>query len=94
MSRPHLQQYATHVQHDLGVEVQREGEMECLITGLNFMTLIPEEVYWFSDTLVDDMDLSFPKNAAQLPRGDSSLLPNADADIPPPIRRPPLYAPM
>lgn len=79
---------------ELGVEVQREGEMECLITGLNFMTLIPEEVYWFSDTLVDDMDLSFPKNAAQLPRGDSSLLPNADADLPRPSPSPPLYAPM
>lgn len=37
---------------ELGVEVHREDEMECLITGLSFITLIPNEVYWFSDELV------------------------------------------
>lgn len=34
---------------ELGVEVLREDEMECLITGLKFITLIPSEVYSFSD---------------------------------------------
>ncbi len=40
--------------NELGVEVLREDEMECLITGLKFLTLIPEEVYSFSDQLAHD----------------------------------------
>lgn len=39
--------------HDLlSVEIHREDEMECLIEGLKFITLIPDEVYYFSDALV------------------------------------------
>ena len=36
----------------LEVEVWREDEMECLIEGLKFITLIPDEVYYFSDELI------------------------------------------
>jgi hypothetical protein len=36
----------------LEVEVLREDEMECLIEGLKFITLIPDEVYYFSDELI------------------------------------------
>ena len=36
----------------LEVEVRREDEMECLIEGLKFITLIPNEVYYFSDELI------------------------------------------
>ena len=36
----------------LQVEVRREDEMECLIEGLKFFTLIPDEVYFFSDELI------------------------------------------
>ncbi|KAI0348113.1 fumble [Trametopsis cervina] len=36
----------------LRVEVRREDEMECLIEGLKFITLIPDEVYYFSDELI------------------------------------------
>lgn len=36
----------------LQVEVRREDEMECLIEGLKFFTLIPGEVYYFSDELI------------------------------------------
>lgn len=39
----------------LGVEVRREDEMECLITGLNFITSIPNEAYSFSDELIDEV---------------------------------------
>jgi type II pantothenate kinase len=39
----------------LGVEVMREDEMECLITGLNFITSIPNEAYSFSDKLIDEV---------------------------------------
>lgn len=36
----------------LEVEVLREDEMDCLIEGLKFITLIPDEVYYFSDELI------------------------------------------
>jgi len=36
----------------LEVEVRREEEMDCLIEGLKFITLIPNEVYYFSDELI------------------------------------------
>lgn len=39
----------------LCVEVQREDEMECLIGGLKFITLIPNEVYYFSDELIQSV---------------------------------------
>jgi len=35
-----------------GLSVQREEEMECLTTGLQFITSIPDEVFWYSDKLV------------------------------------------
>jgi type II pantothenate kinase len=38
---------------EVGVEVSPEDEMECLIEGLKFITLIPDEVYYFSDTVED-----------------------------------------
>lgn len=40
---------------ELGVEVQQEDEMECLITGLVFITSIPNEVYFFSDQLIAEV---------------------------------------
>jgi type II pantothenate kinase len=39
----------------LGVEILREDEMECLIEGLKFITLIPDEVYFFSDELIQSV---------------------------------------
>lgn len=39
----------------LQVEVRREDEMECLIEGLKFITLIPDEVYYFSDELISSV---------------------------------------
>lgn len=36
----------------LGMRIEREDEMECLITGLNFITHIPQETYYFSDELI------------------------------------------
>ncbi|KAF8640968.1 hypothetical protein AX17_000614 [Amanita inopinata Kibby_2008] len=52
-----------HKFHDLfkntlHVEVRREDEMECLIEGLQFITLIPDEVYYFSDELISSMSHS------------------------------------
>ena len=39
----------------LEVDVGREDEMECLIEGLKFITLIPNEVYYFSDELIQSV---------------------------------------
>lgn len=49
----------------LGVEVTREDEMECLIEGLKFITLIPDEVYYFSDELIQSV--SHPPNPKVTP---------------------------
>ena len=37
------------------VDVRREDEMECLIEGLKFITMIPDEVYFFSDELIQSI---------------------------------------
>lgn len=39
---------------ELQVEVLREDEMECLIEGMKFMAMIPEEVFYFSDELISE----------------------------------------
>ncbi|KAF9010307.1 pantothenate kinase [Hymenopellis radicata] len=46
----------------LHVEVRREDEMECLIEGLKFITLIPDEVYYFSDELIQSVSHPAAKN--------------------------------
>jgi type II pantothenate kinase len=53
---------------ELHVEVLREDEMECLITGLNFITLIPNEVYSFSDELIYSVSHSGPGASQSLER--------------------------
>ncbi|CAO1630150.1 unnamed protein product [Sympodiomycopsis kandeliae] len=51
-------------EQELGVEVQKEDEMGCLITGLNFITLIPDEVFWYSDELVSALHSPLPHSAS------------------------------
>lgn len=48
----------------LQVEVRREDEMECLIEGLKFISLIPDEVYYFSDQLISSVSRSTPSAAS------------------------------
>lgn len=48
----------------LQVDVVREDEMECLIEGLKFITLIPDEVYFFSDELIQSQSVSHPSTSA------------------------------
>ncbi|TFK41901.1 fumble-domain-containing protein [Crucibulum laeve] len=48
-------------QGTLQVDVRREDEMACLIEGLKFITLIPDEVYYFSDELIQSV--SHPQNS-------------------------------
>ncbi|MCO5589900.1 hypothetical protein L7F22_043869 [Adiantum nelumboides] len=94
-------------EEELGVEVRREDEMQCLITGLNFITLIPDETFYYSDELVDNLSATSP--GTQTKRQDpssaassssSSLLtpngapsPTPQTDLPRPSPDPPLYSP-
>lgn len=41
------------LKEELGVEVDREDEMMCLIKGLLFVAEIKREVFWFGDELVE-----------------------------------------
>lgn len=49
------------LERELGVEVRREDEMRALITGLNFATLIPDEVFSYSDELVSVLHSPLPR---------------------------------
>jgi len=68
---------------ELGVEVHREEEMECLILGLGFVAHVPEEVFWFSEELV--YKVSHPESTLELPR---TIPP---AELPRPSPTPPAY---
>ncbi|KAJ6486125.1 pantothenate kinase [Mycena vitilis] len=69
----------------LCVEVRREDEMECLIEGLKFITLIPDEVYYFSDELIQSISQAGP-GPSTLP----ATAPNGVLERPSP--NPPTYA--
>lgn len=74
---------------ELGLEVRREEEMDCLITGLTFLSEIPTEVYWYSDELVEAV--SHPNSRNTTPAASSSKLPpsaNTLHQPPPPPRIP------
>ncbi|KAI0068047.1 fumble [Artomyces pyxidatus] len=58
----------------LGVEVRREDEMECLIEGLKFITLIPDEVYFFSDELIQSVAHSATSIGRSAPGGDAPVV--------------------
>jgi len=67
----------------LGVEVLREDEMECLIEGLKFITLIPDEVYYFSDELIQSVSHpSVPVKISRPPSVDSDVLERPSPDPP------------
>ncbi|CAK9783712.1 fumble [Cutaneotrichosporon oleaginosum] len=64
---------------ELGVEVTREEEMECLILGLGFAARVPEEVFWFSEELV--YKVSHPEGPRTIP----------PSELPRPSPTPPAY---
>ncbi|WFD43908.1 pantothenate kinase [Malassezia psittaci] len=79
----------------LEVEVVKEDEMHSLITGLNFMTLIPDEVFYYSDEQVNAMyQMHHLLNSNTMQRGDSSIPGSINQDLPRPSPHPPLYTPM
>ncbi|GJN89653.1 hypothetical protein Rhopal_002640-T1 [Rhodotorula paludigena] len=77
--------------HDrLGIEVRREEEMECLVLGLSFVTEIPNEVFWYSDELIQAV--SHPQeralsavNLPSTPGSSSSPLPILDMPVNDPL---------
>lgn len=87
------------LREELGVEVRREEEMECLVNGLGFVMEIPNEVFWYSDELVQA--ISHPQqralSAVNLPSTPNSsstplpILPDLDAlSLAPPVPIPSL----
>ena len=77
----------------LGVEVRREDEMECLIEGLKFITLIPDEVYFFSDELVQRVSRTGVGHRTE--GSATSVVAPSDNAAPPlerPSANPPQYA--
>lgn len=73
----------------LGVEVRREDEMECLIEGLKFITLIPDEAYYFSDELIQTVShpTTTPASGSSTSATPSTSLPDPTSP-PPPLERP------
>ncbi|KAJ7492159.1 pantothenate kinase [Mycena latifolia] len=78
----------------LCVEVGREDEMECLIEGLKFITLIPNEVYYFSDELIQSVSQSGSGATAGKVDADGKLTgtPAANGTLERPSPNPPAYA--
>lgn len=69
----------------LGVDVGREDEMECLIEGLKFITLIPNEVYYFSDELIQSVVHPTASSSKSIPPQSNDMLER-------PSPNPPSYA--
>lgn len=57
-------------QEQLQVDVMREDEMACLIEGLKFITLIPDEVYYFSDELIQTVAHPLSSSILERPSPD------------------------
>ena len=80
----------------LHVDVRREDEMECLIEGLKFITMIPDEVYFFSDELIQSVShpaASSSSSAAATSCSSSRLLkvPSTSSSLERPSPDPPKY---
>ncbi|WVQ62244.1 pantothenate kinase [Kwoniella botswanensis] len=81
--------YYDRLKDELGVEVTREEEMECLILGLGFVSKIPQEVFWFSEELVYKVSHTSTSTSAQ-PQSPIKLTIPA-SELPRPSPTPPAY---
>lgn len=75
------------LRNELGVEVMREEEMECLVLGLGFVMEVPNEVFWYSDELVQA--ISHPHATAPL---NPFTSPDEADPFPRPSPNPPQYS--
>ena len=73
----------------LQVDVQREDEMECLIEGLKFITMIPDEVYYFSDELIQSV--SHPAAPSSSPKITVPSISSSSVPLERPSPDPPKY---
>lgn len=78
--------------HDLGVEVRKEEEMECLIAGLTFFMEIPHEVFWYSDQLVHSISHPASKCSVQHDHSASEERQIPPDELPRPSPNPPQYS--
>ncbi|OCF31100.1 pantothenate kinase [Kwoniella heveanensis BCC8398] len=90
--------YYDRLRSELGVEVRREEEMQCLILGLGFVSRVPEEVFWFSEELVYKVShpashnqSSSSKNVASDPPKEPFRLTIPASELPRPSPTPPAY---
>lgn len=65
------------LRNELGVEVRREEEMECLVLGLGFAMEIPNEVFWYTDDLIQMVSHPVAPIPGQQQPAGSSLRPVA-----------------
>lgn len=81
---------------ELAVDVQREDEMECLIEGMKFMVTIPEEVYYFSDELIQEVTHHVSRDAQNeigpAPNGNVTPSTSTEPVLERPSPNPPQYA--
>ncbi|SCZ99213.1 BZ3500_MvSof-1268-A1-R1_Chr7-1g09435 [Microbotryum saponariae] len=100
--------YHQRLRDELGVEVRREEEMECLVLGLGFVMEVPNEVFWYSDELVQA--ISHPSTSSTTtftPKGtlnpfhdpepiptstSSTASPSHEDELPRPSPNPPSYS--
>ncbi|WVO17862.1 pantothenate kinase [Cryptococcus depauperatus] len=73
---------------EIGVEVHREEEMECLIRGLGFVTRVPEEVFWFSEELVYKVSHPSTSEPESVPQKSLTI---PASEFPRPSPTPPQY---
>lgn len=76
---------------ELGLAVSREDEMECLITGLGFITCIPDEVFWYSDELVYEISHKSKDGIPQAITENGDAASQSAKDLPRPSPDPPSY---
>lgn len=82
--------FYARLRDELGVEVRREEEMECLVLGLGFVMEVPNEVFWYSDELVQA--ISHPHQTLT-PTFDNVFPPIDPTDpFPRPSPNPPQYS--
>jgi type II pantothenate kinase len=73
----------------LDMKIEREDEMDCLITGLKFISHIPDEVYYFSDELIHIV--THPEAKEIMTNGLASL-PQSSPSLERPSPNPPQYS--
>lgn len=83
--------YFDRLRRELGVEVRREEEMECLVLGLGFVLEVPNEVFWFSDELVQAISHphATPFEMPSIPRPPTDE--EGEGSLPRPSPNPPKY---